>query len=49
MRIICNKCGRKMNMGELLPYVLEYLTKMLAPEPDVPIVKKWHAGILILK
>jgi len=31
MRIVCNKCDRKMNIGELLPHVGEWLVKLLAP------------------
>ena len=31
MRIICNKCGRKMNIGELAPHLIRYFTKILAP------------------
>ena len=31
MRIVCNKCGRKMGIGELIPHLVNYFTKMLAP------------------
>lgn len=31
MRIVCEKCGRKMNVGEFLPYVLVFTSKKLLP------------------
>ena len=31
MRIVCSKCKRKMNMGELLPHVSAWLVKLLKP------------------
>ena len=29
MRIVCNKCGHKMNIGELVPHLIAYFTKIM--------------------
>ena len=31
MRIACEKCGRKMEVGELLPHLVAYASKKLIP------------------